>query len=188
MLPAPRVALAALPPAVAAFCSYDTFERALHSRGCSFVDQLRNLGGRFDDGRAVDLVAFPHHEAEVAALLAACAAGVGGKPVAVVPWGGGSSVSEGLGAPVDEAGRYAGCICVDLIHLNQLLSVDTKSLSVRVQAGMYGPALEAALRPHGLEEGVAGIPLVAIEATHTWAEWGVDHCRGEPDWGIAVGS
>ena len=36
------------------------------------MDQLRNLRGRFDDGRAVDLVAFPTSEADVAALLAAC--------------------------------------------------------------------------------------------------------------------
>ena len=151
VMPAPRVALAELPPAVAAFCTDDKFERALHSRGCSFVDQLRNLGGRFDDGRAVDLVAFPASEAQVAALLAACSEGVrGGRPIAVVPWGGGSSVSEGLGAPVDDAGRYAGCVCVDLLKLDRLLAVDALSLSVTVQAGMYGPALEAALRPHGL--------------------------------------
>ena len=52
VMPAPRVRLVELPPDVASFCSDDKFERALHSRGCSFVDQLRNLGGRFDDGRA----------------------------------------------------------------------------------------------------------------------------------------
>ena len=149
-LPPPRVTLSDLPPSVAAFCSHDKFERALHSRGCSFVDQLRNLSGNFDDGRCIDLVAFPENEAGIAALLKACSAGVRGKPVAVVPWGGGSSVSEGLGAPVDTAGHYAGAVCVDLIKLDQLLSVDLESLSVRVQGGMYGPALERALKPHGL--------------------------------------
>ena len=100
-------------------------------------------------------MAFPSSESELAALLRACSAGVPragvrGCPVAVVPWGGGSSVSEGLGAPVDTAGRYAGCVCVDLVKLSRVLSVDLESLSVTCEAGLYGPALEDALRPHGL--------------------------------------
>ena len=43
VMPAPRVSLGELPEDVAVFCSEDRFERALHSRGCSFVDQLKNL-------------------------------------------------------------------------------------------------------------------------------------------------
>ena len=54
VMPLPRVSIAELPIDVQAFCTDDKFERALHSRGCSFIDQLRNLGGRFDDGRAVE--------------------------------------------------------------------------------------------------------------------------------------
>ena len=90
--------------------------------------------GRFDDGCCVDLVAFPSTEAQISALLRACTAGVRGRPICVVPWGGGSSVSHGLGAPSGSA-HYSGCICVDLIKLDKLVSVDKESLSVKVCVG-----------------------------------------------------
>ena len=67
-------------------------------RGRSFVEQLRNLGGNFNDGRCVDIVAFPRDETEVRLFLGACNDGVRGRPLCCVPWGGGSSVSDGWGS------------------------------------------------------------------------------------------
>jgi len=45
--------------------------------------------------------------------------------------------------------EYAGCISVDMQNFDQLLEVDRDSRCVKLQAGMYGPAVEQALKPHG---------------------------------------
>src|SRR4029077_16818807 len=68
--------------------------------------------------------------------------------VAAIPYGGGTSVVGG-GTPRVGAG-YAGAVSLDLGGLDRVLEVDPVSRAVRVQAGMLGPALEDALRPHGL--------------------------------------
>src|SRR5262249_7477087 len=41
-------------------------------------------------------------------------------------------------------------IALDLTRLDRVIEVDTVSQAARVQAGVFGPALEAHLRPHGL--------------------------------------
>jgi alkyldihydroxyacetonephosphate synthase len=41
-------------------------------------------------------------------------------------------------------------VTVDLEHLDRVLDLDTSSRAARIQAGVYGPALEAQLRPHDL--------------------------------------
>src|SRR5206468_10272817 len=41
-------------------------------------------------------------------------------------------------------------LSLDTAALGQVLEVDTVSRAARIQAGAYGPALEDALRPHGL--------------------------------------
>src|SRR4029079_10390938 len=64
------------------------------------------------------------------------------------PYGGGSSVVGGVECDVDDA--YAGAVSIDLRSLNQVMEVDRTSRAARMQAGIYGPALEDALRPHGL--------------------------------------
>src|SRR6185436_20696731 len=45
---------------------------------------------------------------------------------------------------------YRGAVSIDLRALDQVLEIDRTSRAARIQAGVYGPALEAQLRPHGL--------------------------------------
>lgn len=68
--------------------------------------------------------------------------------VALIPYGGGSSVVGGVEPPT--ASRYHGAITLDLKSFDRILEVDPVSRSARVQAGILGPALESGLRPYTL--------------------------------------
>jgi alkyldihydroxyacetonephosphate synthase len=129
------------PPALAAIVSQAPRDRAGHTYGKAFRDVVRGLDGDFSP--APDLVAYPRTEADVAAVLDLCDE----RGLAAIPYGGGSSVVGGVEARRDE-GR--GAVSIDLAGLGEVLEVDHASRAARIQAGIYGPALEAALRPHGL--------------------------------------
>ena len=138
-LPEPRIAP---PAALAERFSRDPHARASHTYGKSYRDVVR--GARGDFAPAPDLVAHPEDEAEVAAILDWC----GDADVAAIPYGGGSSVVGGVEACVGDG--YAGAVSIDLSKLDGVLEIDRRSRAARIQAGILGPALEDALRPHGL--------------------------------------
>jgi alkyldihydroxyacetonephosphate synthase len=122
----------------------DETTRILHSGGKSTTDLLRRRRG--DVSGAPDAVVFPGSNAEVVQVLALCAA----ERIAVVPFGGGTSVVGGV-EPL--RGPFASVITLDLGRLNQLLSVDVESRTATFQAGIRGPAIEAALAEHGFTLG-----------------------------------
>ena len=66
---------------------------------------------------------------------------------AAIPFGGGSSVTSGVEPPPGDA--YPGSVSIDLRCLDKVLEIDETSRAARIQAGVYGPALEAQLKPHG---------------------------------------
>lgn len=137
-LRAPRV----VPPAaLAPLCSDDPRERAGHTYGKSYRDVVR--GARGDFSNPPDWVVRPRNEADVVAILDWC----GATGTAVIPYGGGSSVAGGVEMPGES---WAASISLDLAALDQVLEIDRTSRAARVQAGIFGPALEDALRPHGL--------------------------------------
>jgi len=136
-LRAPRVRP---PDALAAICSHAPYDRASHTYGKSYRDVVRALARDF--AAAPDLVAWPRDESEVAAVLDWC----GGAGIAVIPYGGGSSVVGGVEAAVGDA--YRGAVSLDLSRLDRVLEVDRTSRTARIQAGVLGPALEEQLRPH----------------------------------------
>jgi alkyldihydroxyacetonephosphate synthase len=70
--------------------------------------------------------------------------------VAVVPFGGGTSVVGGL---VARRKGYAGVVSLDLLRMDQLLAVDKISMTATLQPGARGPATEALLAAHGLTLG-----------------------------------
>jgi alkyldihydroxyacetonephosphate synthase len=135
----PRVRL---PDALRHVDATDRASRAAHTYGKSFRDVVRGLAGDFDV--APDVVARPATESDVAAVLD-WATGV---RVAVVPFGGGSSVVGGVEARVGD--DYRGTCSLDLGRLGRVLEVDRVSRAARIQPGVFGPALEEQLRPHGL--------------------------------------
>ena len=138
-LRAPRVA----PPAtLAAIAHADLESRAAHTYGKSFRDVVRALARDFEP--APDVVLRPRSEAEVTAALDWAS----DARVAVVPYGGGSSVVGGVEPRV--TGDYAGTCSLDLAALRAVLEIDERSRAARIQAGVFGPDLESQLRPHGL--------------------------------------
>ncbi|MGV9300750.1 MULTISPECIES: FAD-binding oxidoreductase [Amycolatopsis] len=127
------------PAALARLCSTDRTDRLSHARGKAFRDVVRNLEGRVE--AVPDVVARPESEQDVLDLLDWCS--TSGTPV--IPYGGGSSVVGGI-----EPRFPAPAVSLDLGRLDQVVEIDQTSRTARVQAGVYGPALEDQLRPHGL--------------------------------------
>lgn len=115
-------------------------ERAAHSGGKNYVDLYRRRHG--DCEQAPDAVLCPHDEDEVLAVLEVCAQ----RGIAVVPYGGGTSVVGGL-EPL--SGRHDRVISLDLRHLSTMTAFDDESLLATFGAGMRGPAAEAALAARG---------------------------------------
>jgi alkyldihydroxyacetonephosphate synthase len=130
------------PAALASICSDEPFERLLHTYGKSFPDSVKVFDRRFEN--APDIVAHPRSEIDVQRVLD----WADEASAAVIPFGGGSSVVGGVEPSVGQG--YSGTISLDLKGLNQLLEVDATSRAARFQAGILGPDLETALRPHGL--------------------------------------
>jgi alkyldihydroxyacetonephosphate synthase len=123
----------------------DSESRLRRAGGQSYVDLVRRRAGRTP---APDAVVLARSDDEVLALLQACER----HDVAVVPFGGGTSVVGGV-EPV--SGAHHAVVCLDLALLGSLLDVDPVSLTATVQAGMTTPALESALARHGLTLGHA---------------------------------
>lgn len=113
--------------------------RARHAWGGSYLDVVRGLRGRFD--HAPDAVARPGGEAQVAAVLEWASE----NGVAVIPYGGGTSVVGGVTPAVD-----GPAVSLDLGALDRVLEVDPVSRSARIQAGALGPQLERQLAEHGV--------------------------------------
>jgi alkyldihydroxyacetonephosphate synthase len=136
-LPAPRVA-------VPDHRLYSTAarDRVLHAKGRSYLDTIRAFRGRID--HPPDAVAFARTEEDVERVLEWCA----GANVAVIPYGGGTSVVGGVEPRVPE--RFDGAISLDVGAMDRVLEVDPVSRAARVQAGAAGPRLEEQLAAHGL--------------------------------------
>ena len=127
-----------VPDSLADVCTTDTWERAFHSHGAHLTDRTDAFNLRFRN--PTDAVAHPRSEAELEAVLDWCSSG----DVKVVPFGAGSSVVWGVNPPEADA-----VVTVAMDRFDQVLEVDPVSRAARIQAGVYGPALEDQLRPHG---------------------------------------
>ena len=131
-----------IPARLATFCTDAPLERISHAYGKAYVDVVRAL--RADFANAPDVVAYPSNEEQIAEVMAFCEAG----RIALIPFGGGTSVVAGIEPPT--RGPYTGAITLDMRRMNRVLEVDGTSRTALVEAGVFGPALEAALRPLGL--------------------------------------
>lgn len=142
-LDAPLVAeLEALVGADHVLTDHDT--RVLRTRGKSTPDLLLLRQG--DGSESPDAVVRPGSHDEVQAVIDWCVQ----RHVALVPFGGGTSVVGGLSARRD---GYAGVVSLDLCRLDRLLRVDTDSMTAVLEPGVRGPAAESMLAEHGLTIG-----------------------------------
>ena len=142
--PAPRLgddALAALRAVVGAGnVLADDEARIRHLRGKSTPDLLR-LRAR-DLGGAPDLVVLPGSHEEVLSMLQACSE----RRIAVVPFGGGTSVVGGL---EPDAARFAGLVALDMRRMNALIGLDEESRLAVLEPGLRGPQAEELLGERG---------------------------------------
>ena len=138
-LPTPRISP---PSALAAQFSATPLDRLNHCAGKSYADCARMWLRAAPS--PPDWVAYPNDEQAIVDILDWAQA----NNVAVVPYGGGSSVCGGVEAAVGPG--YAAAVSLDLERLNRVLEVDPVSRAARIQAGALGPELEAQLKPHGL--------------------------------------
>lgn len=137
-----RAARGAPPESLRSIFSASHYDRLTHSYGKSFADLLRMWQRKVPN--PPDWVAFPKDEQGVVDVLDWASRA----NVAVIPFGGGTSVCGGVEPVVGES--YAATVSLDLQYLNRVLEVDTVSRCARIQAGALGPDLEAQLKPHGL--------------------------------------
>jgi alkyldihydroxyacetonephosphate synthase len=115
-------------------------DRLRHAHGCGYADLARLRLGSLD--AAPDAVVLPADADQVRRLLEICAA----EGIAVVPFGGGTSVVGGV-AP--ERGPHGRLISLDLARLRGV-EIDPRSLTATLGAGLRGPEAEAALNREGL--------------------------------------
>jgi alkyldihydroxyacetonephosphate synthase len=138
-LPPPRIAA---PATLAAFLSSSPYDRLTHCCGKSFPDGAR-LWMR-EATHVPDWVAFPRNEAEIIEVLDWASR----NNIAVVPYGGGTSVVGGVEPIVGS--DYAASVSLDMERFDRVLEVDRTSRAARIQSGVLGPGLENQLRVHQL--------------------------------------
>jgi alkyldihydroxyacetonephosphate synthase len=99
---------------------------------------VRGFRGHFDF--APDVVARPRGERDVEAVLEWAA----DANVAVIPYGGGTSVSGGVQCEIPS--RLDGAVSLDLGAMDRVLQIDDVSRAACIQAGALGPVLEQQLK------------------------------------------
>jgi len=125
--------------------------RLCHAHGQSMPDWIDLRCGtlnKFPDG-----VAFPSTVEELDDLMEFA----GKHGIAIVPYGGGTSVTGHLKVP--DTGRPV--LSLSLRRLNRLTEIDPESLLATFEAGVLGPELEARLRK--MTEGKSSHPQPCLE-------------------------
>ena len=130
------------PSVLASIASTNAHDRAAHTYGKSFPDYVRAFDHDFEC--APDLVMRPRNERDVVSVLDWAS----DANVAIIPFGGGSSVVGGVEPSVGEG--FAGTVSLDLRKLNRVTDVNVADRAARIEAGALGPVLERQLKPHDL--------------------------------------
>ncbi|MEI6620533.1 MAG: FAD-binding oxidoreductase [Actinomycetes bacterium] len=121
----------------------DDDTRLAHAGGFAYSDLMQRRG---TGTKVADAVVYPTTHDEVQLLL-----GVASEAnVAVVPFGGGTSVVGGVRA---EAGGRAGVIAIAFDRMASMIALDDVNMTATVGPGMTGPTLERLLRTRGLTLG-----------------------------------
>jgi alkyldihydroxyacetonephosphate synthase len=140
--PADRAGLAAI--VGAEYCGVDDYARLLRAGGKSTLDLLRRKDSGVQD--APDAILLPGDEEEIAAVLRFCA----DHSIAIVPFGGGTSVVGGLD-PI--RGDFKAVVSLDVRRLNELHALDEISGEADLGAGLTGPEAERLLGDRGFSLG-----------------------------------
>jgi len=128
----------------AEYCRTTDRDRLLHAGGKSTLDLLRRRDPGVQD--APDAILLPGDEDAVAAILRYCTE----HRIAVVPFGGGTSVVGGLDPLL---GEFGAVVSLDLRRFDRLISLDEVSCQAVLGAGVTGPQAECLLGEHGFSLG-----------------------------------
>ncbi len=120
------------------FVRTDEHARVLHAYGRSYCDLVHLRRGEIPN--PPDVIVYPGTEEQVVRLIQFCSE----KDIALIPFGGGSSVVGGVEPRDDRV-----TVTLDLTRLNRLLSLDAVSQIATIEAGIIGPDLERALDARG---------------------------------------
>lgn len=126
-----------------AVVSTEPLVRSARATGMSYLDLLARRTGSMPT--APDAVALPRNHHDVMRVLQVCSE----RSVAVVPFGGGTSVVGGVTA--DLGGRPF--VSLDTSRMNRLLSVNAVDMTATVGPGITGGELERLLGARGLRWG-----------------------------------
>ncbi|GLE53713.1 flavoprotein [Mycobacterium montefiorense] len=126
------------------YCRTDDRDRLLHAGGKSTLDLLRRKDTGVQD--APDAILLPGDDDAVAAILRYCSE----HAIAVIPFGGGTSVTGGLNPT---RGDFGAVVSVDLRRFDQLISLDEVSGQAVLGAGLTGPDAERLLGERGFSLG-----------------------------------
>jgi alkyldihydroxyacetonephosphate synthase len=96
--------------------------------------------------RVPDLVVWPESDAEVEAIVAAALA----HDAVLMPYGGGTNVTDALRCPADEARTI---VSVDMARMNRALWIDPVNRMACIQAGAAGRQIVEMLARHGFTMG-----------------------------------
>lgn len=125
--------------------SFSDDERVLHSHGQNSPDEVfKVLYDKLE--KFTDLIIYVETEEDVVLLINLAKK----HNVCLVPFGGGTNVTNALQLPKNENRMI---VTVDTRRLNKIISIDQKNLLVEVEAGITGKALEDQLQKKGYTTG-----------------------------------
>ena len=124
--------------------SDDPEVRLRHGHGHTLEEMYLLKYGRLE--RVPDLVVYPESEAQVAALVAAASR----HDACLIPYGGGTNVTDALRCPADEERTI---VVADLTRMDRILWIDPVNLMARIEAGAVGRHLQAQLADYGFTLG-----------------------------------
>jgi alkyldihydroxyacetonephosphate synthase len=122
----------------------EPLERASHAGGRSYRDLLRLRMGDLED--MPDAVLYPRETDEILKVLAFADE----DGIAVVPFGGGTSVVGGVSALPN---GFGAVVTLDLSGMDRVVEIDSLSGAATAEAGIDGPTLEKALAARSLTLG-----------------------------------
>ena len=125
--------------------SFSDEERVLHSHGQNSPDEVfKVLYDKLE--KFTDIVVYVENEEDVINLIQKAKK----HNVCLVPYGGGTNVTNALKLPENEERMI---VSVDTRRLNKIISIDTKNLLIEVEAGITGKHLEEELQKKGFTVG-----------------------------------
>lgn len=125
--------------------SFSDDERVLHSHGQNSPDEVfKVLYDKLE--KFTDIVVYVENEEDVINLIEKAKK----HNVCLVPFGGGTNVTNALQLPKNEERMI---VSVDTRRLNKIISIDTKNLLIEVEAGITGKHLEEELQKKGFTVG-----------------------------------